>query len=86
MTKQVVHMRIDEDIKSAVKELADHEYEGNFTAAIECLLAQSLRMRLIDVSTRWAMYSAAKNYKSNVAMDDQEYNSFIRKLTDGLFI
>lgn len=86
MSKQIVHMRIDEDIKSAVRELADKEYEGNFTAAIECLLAQSLRMRLVDINTRWAMYSAAKNHNSNVIMDDQQYNGFIRKLTDGLFI
>lgn len=86
MSKKIVHMRLDEEIKSAVKALADDEYDGNFTAAIECLLAQSLRMRLIDVNTRWAMYSAAKNHNSKVIMDDQQYNGFIRKLTDGLFI
>lgn len=86
MSKKIVHMRLNEEIKSAVKSLADDEYDGNFTAAIECLLAQSLRLRLIDVNTRWAMYSAAKNHNSKVIMDDQQYNSFIRKLTDGLFI
>lgn len=86
MSKQIVHMRIDEEIKAAVKLLSDEEYGGNFTAAIECLLTQSLRMRMIDVNTRWAMYSAAKNHNSNVIMDDQQYNGFIRKLTDGLFI
>jgi hypothetical protein len=79
-------MRIDEEIKSAVKRLADSEYEGNFTAAVECLLAQSLRMRMIDLTTRWEMYGAAKNAKSKVVMDDKQYNEFIRKLTDGLFI
>jgi hypothetical protein len=86
MSKQIVHMRIDEEIKSAVKRLADNEYEGNFTAAVECLLAQSLRMRMIDLTTRWEMYGAAKNAKSKVVMDDKQYNEFIRKLTDGLFI
>lgn len=86
MSKKIVNVRLDEEIKSAVKSLADDEYEGNFTAAVECLLAQSLKMRLIDVNTRWAMYSAAKNHNSKVNMDDQQYNSFIRKLTDGLFI
>lgn len=86
MSKKIVNVRLDKEIKSAVKSLADDEYEGNFTAAVECLLAQSLRMRLIDINTRWAMYSAAKNHNSKVIMDDQQYNSFIRKLTDGLFI
>lgn len=86
MSKQIVHMRIDEEIKAAVKRLSDEEYGGNFTATIECLLTQSLRMRMIDINTRWSMYSAAKNHNSNVIMDDQQYNGFIRKLTDGLFI
>jgi hypothetical protein len=86
MSKQIVHMRIDEEIKDAVKKLADSEYEGNFTAAVECLLGQSLRLRMVEIDTRWAMYSAAKNAHAHLPMTDQEYNEFIRKLTDGLFI
>jgi hypothetical protein len=79
-------MRIDEGIKEAVKRMADSDYQGNFTAAIECLLSQSLRLRDVEVNTRWAMYSAAKNAHAHLPMSDQEYNEFIRKLTDGLFI
>jgi hypothetical protein len=84
MSKQIVHMRIDEEIKDAVKKLADNEHDGNFTAAVESLLSQSLRLRLIEENTRWAMYSAAK--KANDDLPIQEYSEFIRKLTDGLFI
>ncbi len=86
MSKQIVHMRLDSNIREAVKMLASEEYSGNFTAAIECLLSQSLRLREVEINTRWAMYSAAKNAASHTAMDDQQYNEYIRTLTDGLFI
>ena len=86
MSKQIVHMRIEKELRESVKDLADSEFDGNFTAAVESLLGQSLRLRAIEINTRWAMYSAAKNANAHLPMSDQQYNEFIRTLTDGLFI
>ena len=86
MSKQIVHMRIEKELRESVKDLADSEFDGNFTAAVESLLGQSLRLRAVETNTRWAMYSAAKNANAHLPMSDQQYNEFIRTLTDGLFI
>jgi len=86
MSKQIVHMRIGKELRESVKDLADSEFDGNFTAAVESLLGQSLRLRSVEINTRWAMYSAAKNANAHLPMSDQQYNEFIRTLTDGLFI
>lgn len=86
MSKQIVHMRIEKELRESVKDLADSEFDGNFTAAVESLLGQSLRLRTVETNTRWAMYSAAKNANAHIPMSDQQYNEFIRTLTDGLFI
>jgi hypothetical protein len=79
-------MRIGKELRESVKDLADSEFDGNFTAAVESLLGQSLRLRSVEINTRWAMYSAAKNANAHLPMSDQQYNEFIRTLTDGLFI
>jgi hypothetical protein len=86
MSKQIVHMRIEKELRESVKDLADSEFDGNFTAAVESLLGQSLRLRAVETNTRWAMYSAAKNANAHIPMSDQQYNEFIRTLTDGLYI
>lgn len=84
MTKEIVHMRMDSAIRNSVKEIAEADYNGVFTAAIESLLNQAITMRSIDQQKRWTMYSAAKN--SEHQDSDKEHMKFIRSLVDGLHL
>lgn len=84
MSKQIVHMRLDSEIRSAVKDFSETEFDGNFTAAMEKLLDQSLRMRLLDDRIRWEMYGAAKRAISDVCMNERQYKDFIDTVADGL--
>lgn len=84
MSKEIVHVRIDSGIRSAVKSIADSSYNGVFTTALESLLGQAIAMRGIDERMRWTMYSAAKNLDHQPT--HKEHVELVRSLTDGLHL
>jgi len=72
--------KIEESTIEMIKEIADLDYAGNLTAAVEGLIQQSYLMRSIDESCRWAMYSAAKEH--NGGFEEKSTRNYI----DALFI
>ena len=81
MAKKLKNLRIEEDKIKAIQKIADVEHEGNFTAAVERLLNQSLSMRGICERDRWEMYSSVSSlYKTSGTLDQ------LRPLLDGLHI
>lgn len=85
MAKVIAHMRVDSEIVAAVKEIAQDQHNGNFTAAVEDLIRQSLQMRSIEESYRWKMYEAAKSHLGH-AKDSQTYTKFIRSILTSLHL
>ena len=86
MAKTVKNIRLENSLIDQVSALADLEYEGNFTAAMEDLISQSLVARSIEERTKWMMYSAAKQSVSDEELTEKEYHQFITKITDALHI
>lgn len=85
MTKKIVHMRISEDLHKAVTSMAESEHGGVFTAAVESLLTQALRMRGIDERVRWVMYGSAKNENAE-SLPVEEHSALIKNLVYGLHL
>jgi len=86
MAKTVKNIRLENSLIDQVSALADLEYEGNFTAAMEGLISQSLAARTIEERTKWLMYSAAKQSISGDDLTEKEYHQFITKITEALHI
>lgn len=81
MAKKLKNLRIEENKIKAIQKIADIEHEGNFTAAVESLLNQSLSMRGICERDRWEMYSSVSSlYKTSGTLEQ------LRPLLDGLHI
>lgn len=53
--------RFEEELLKRIQVIADDEFEGNSTAAIESLCNQAALMRSIDDRVRHMMYGVAKN-------------------------
>jgi len=60
MAKKAKFLTLSEDVINTVSGIAETEFSGNFTAAIESLCNQSALMRSIDERVRHLMYDAAK--------------------------
>lgn len=61
MAKQSKTYRLDDSCLDSIQLIADQEFEGNATAAIESLCSQAALMRSIDDRIRHMMYHTAKN-------------------------
>lgn len=72
--------KIEEATVDMIKQIADRDYGGNLTAAVEGMIHQSYCLRSIEENCRWAMYSAAKAH--NGGFDDKSTRNYI----DGLYI
>jgi len=85
MAKLIKQVRLDKNMINAVSAIADSDHSGNFTAAIESLLNQSLLMRQIEIETRLRMYDHVK--KSEYERT-QKINGVanVRQLIDALHI
>ena len=86
MAKTVKNIRLDNMLIGRIAEIADAEYQGNFTATIECLLNQSIVTRSVDDKTKWSMYSAAKQGLADRSLDEKDYHNFITTLTTALHV
>ena len=89
MAKVVKTVRIEESLIDAVNKIADQEFNGNATAALEACIGQAVALRKIPENVRWGIYS-----NSNQQMLDDldvergtkdEYEA-IRSLTTALWI
>lgn len=61
MAKTSRTYRLDNEILGMIQKIADDEFDGNSTAAIESMCNQSAMMRSVDDRIRHIMYSSAKN-------------------------
>lgn len=85
MAKLIKQVRLDKDVINAVAAVAEADHSGNFTAAVESLLNQSLLMRCIDVQTRLKMYDHVK--QSEYARTKADCGAAnVRQLIDALHI
>lgn len=60
MAKQSRTFRLEESCIEAIQHIADKEFNGNSTAAIESLCNQASLMRSVDDRVRHMMYDTAK--------------------------
>lgn len=89
MAKVVKSVRIEESLFDELTKIADSEFGGNATAALEACVSQAVALRKIPENVRWGIYS-----NSNQQMLDDldiergtkgEYDA-IRSLTTSLWI
>lgn len=85
MAKLIKQVRLDKSLINQVESISNEFHDGNFTAAIESLLMQSLIMRSLDIKTRWMMYDHVK--QSEYERTDKETGiPNVRQLIDALHI
>lgn len=86
MAKSIKNIRLENQLIEKIQGMADCEYQGNFTAAMECLINQAISARSVDERVKWIMYSAAKQSIADEDLSEKDYHKFITKLTDALHI
>ena len=70
MTKIKRNVSLTEEQFKAVSKLAHDEHKGNFTAAVDVLLAQALAMRKVPKQVRFSMYDQAESYENRIKSID----------------
>ena len=70
--------KLEENTIEMIVDIANKEFGGNMTAALESMVNQAHCMRQINIDTRWSMYSAAKKQKD--AFDDRDTRVFVDAL------
>lgn len=78
MPKVTKNYRLESSTVEIIKSVADSEFDGNATAAIEAMVNQASKMKAIDMRHRHMMYDRVKSEYMN--------GTDIRKLIDGLDI
>lgn len=61
MAKVVKTVRIEESLVEKLSEIADKEFGGNATAALESFVSQALASRVMPSGVRWGIYSKVKD-------------------------
>lgn len=85
MAKIIKQVRLESLLINQVEAVANEFHDGNFTAAVESLLSQSLIMRDLDIKTRWRMYDHVK--QSEYERTEKETGiPNVRQLIDALHI
>lgn len=85
MAKTIKNIRLDNTLIEKISEVANTDHDGNFTAAIESLIGQSILMRGLDIKTRWSMYDSVKQYEYD-RTEKETGNPNVRQLIDALHI
>lgn len=86
MSKILKQARLDSELVEEIQKVADSEHSGNFTAALESMVKQSVAIRSIDEQKRWMMYSGAKRLGAFRNCEERDYITLTNKMTDGLLI
>ena len=71
MAKIQKAIRIDQDANDRLQEIADQEFDGNWTAALEAAMRQAVSTRAFHEDDRWKMYSAISNNR-NCKIEDRQ--------------
>lgn len=61
MPKVTKTYRIEESCLDEVQKVADSEFDGNFTAALESLINQACLLRGMDIKQRHVMFDSVKS-------------------------
>lgn len=85
MAKTVKNIRLENSLIEKVSLIAESEYEGNFTAAMESLINQAALIRDLNIQTRWAMYDCVKQSEYD-RTEKETGNPNVRQLIDALHI
>lgn len=86
MAKILKQTRLDSDLIDEIKKIAETSHDGNFTAAVESLLEQSIAIRSLSEQVRWKMYSGAKRLGALNKLDERDYVTTTNKMIEGLYI
>jgi hypothetical protein len=89
MAKVVKTVRIEETLLEKLGAVADLEFGGNATAALEAFIEQASALRSFTEKERWAIYSVAKSVvvnRAGVQCDPAEELKRTRSLTAALWI
>ena len=89
MAKVVKTVRIEESLIDAVNKIADQEFSGNATAALEACMEQAIALRKIPENVRWGIYSNSNQQMLDdldVERGTKEEFEAIRSLTKALWI
>lgn len=89
MAKIVKTVRIEESLIEKLTSIADSEFEGNQTAALEAFIKQAVALRAYSVEDRWDMFSSYRRFKAdNGSHDlyDRESVERTKNLSDLLWI
>ena len=89
MAKVVKTVRIEESLIDAVNKIADKEFNGNATAALEACMEQAIALRKIPENVRWGIYSNSNQQMLDdldVERGTKEEFEAIRSLTKALWI
>ena len=85
MAKTVKNIRLENGLIERVATIAESEYQGNFTAAMESLINQAALIRGLSMQTRWTMYDCVKQSEYD-RTEKETGNPNVRQLIDALHI
>jgi hypothetical protein len=85
MAKKIKQMRFSAETIERINGIAEQDHDGNFTAAVESLIHQSLVTRSLDQSVRWHMYEGAKKVMAD-QYDEKNYANLIRDSLQSLHL
>ena len=89
MAKVVKSVRIEESLFEAMTKIADSEFGGNATAALEACISQAVALRKIPENVRWGIYSNSNQQMLDdldVERGTKEEFEAVRSLTKALWI
>ena len=89
MAKVVKTVRIEESLVEKLAKIADAEFEGNATAALEAFIEQGVALREFSEQERWFIYSKSNSVVHHFSKTERgsfEEANRIRSLTSALWI
>ena len=89
MAKVVKTVRIEEALVEKLAEIADKEFSGNATAALEAFIEQGVALREFTEQERWFIYSKSNSVVHHYSKTERgsfEEASRIRALTSALWV
>lgn len=89
MAKVVKTVRIEESLVEKLGDIAEQEFGGNATAALEAIIGQAADLRVIPEVVRWSVYSKVNEQilsEMGVQRGTQEEYKLIRSITSALGI
>lgn len=89
MAKVVKTVRIEESLVEKLGDIAEQEFGGNATAALEAIIGQAADLRVIPEVVRWNIYAKVNDQilsEMGIQRGTQEEYKLIRSITSALGI